>query len=453
MHPWLYPIYLATQWLLPGSLLRGVSLVQHTGMLVSVIPVAYIVRKVFPGWRWWIVPASFLVALHPHFLYYSDQVLAEAFFLMATIWTMAGWVAWTTDAHPVTRLRFVRFLYFLIPLACVILLKPSGRMFWPGVVAALLLAGQWRALRWPHYTALALLLIVTPTVGKSSQGTRLLYTSTFPMTQLDTDLHRELKAEIAPMVKEARRDLRRFYRNDSDVKDFLEKPERYRPDLKLWVDLDQSEDEKRQEKVYWELAMEGLLHQPHLIPVMIFDKIVSSHVKGIKLDRFLGIYQAERMAQKYYYPGLSKERPELLRKLFGLPEGPLPEMAWFQSEVAPHPSGSLRTWFMNFCAGFEERLQMVHRTEEPKTRAIQDSITVVGVLTLIGLLASFLPAYLKTLGAISLMSLSYLCGVFAVGSTNPRFLVPIEPWTLLLLLFPGAVVFGWIRRRKSAGTA
>lgn len=447
---WLYPIFLAFTWMLPGATLRWVSVLQHGCMLVAVIPFAYSIRKVFLGWKWWIVPGSLLISLHPHFLFYSDQTLAESPFVIASIFAFAGWISWVKQPSP-DRRGFSRFLLFLVPFGCLLLLKPSGRMFWPGLLATLLLAGQWRLLRWPHLAALALLFGLTLTVGKSSQGTRLLYTSAFPMTRLDTDLHADFKAGIAPMVRAARSDLSAYYRDDTKVKDFLERPERDRPDLKLWVELDKKENQHQQDSVYRELSIEGLRRSPHLIPVMLVEKIISSQVKGIKRERFRGEFYAERMAMTYLYPELSAGRPKLLRKLYGVPDGPMPDLAWFQKRVSPHPDRGAGGFISDFSQSIDNSLKIVSR-QKLAHGVTRDHLTLIGCLTVIGLVLSFFPTFHSTIGGLSWLSLGYLGGVYAVGSVNARFLLPVVPWMILLLFLPFEAIFRLVYRRKRSAS-
>src|SRR4051794_38059236 len=54
----LYPIFVALVALLPGTPLRWLAWVQHGFGLLTLIPVAYVVRKTFFQWRWWIVPIT-----------------------------------------------------------------------------------------------------------------------------------------------------------------------------------------------------------------------------------------------------------------------------------------------------------------------------------------------------------------------------------------------------------
>ena len=203
--------------------------------LGSVIAFGYIVRKTFAAWKLLIIPATLIYALHPHFLYYTGQVLAESLSLNLLVLSIAGWAAWI--GRPDSPTRFPPFLLFFIPFALFILTKPSHRFLWPGLIVAFFLSGSWRWLRRPHFAALAGLALLTLTVGKEEQGLRLFYASVFPLTQLQTPSHADYKEAIADMVEEARAALPRYAFTDKKYKSFLEYPDRYPLAGDLWADL------------------------------------------------------------------------------------------------------------------------------------------------------------------------------------------------------------------------
>ena len=287
--------------------------------LGSVIAFGYIVRKTFAAWKLLIIPATLIYALHPHFLYYTGQVLAESLSLNLLVLSIAGWAAWI--GRPDSPTRFPPFLLFFIPFALFILTKPSHRFLWPGLIVAFFLSGSWRWLRRPHFAALAGLALLTLTVGKEEQGLRLFYASVFPLTQLQTPSHADYKEAIADMVEEARAALPRYAFTDKKYKSFLAYPDRYPLAGDLWADLKKKDNRSLKDHLYRDLALEGITHEPHLMFYIALQRVLGSHLKGVEMARMRGSYLGERLALDYYYPELSEERPQLLRKLYGLPEG------------------------------------------------------------------------------------------------------------------------------------
>src|SRR5690606_22991440 len=93
------------------------------------------------------------------------------------------------------------FWWFFVPFALFIITKPSGRFVWPGIACGILIAWMWRRLTRKQWAALAALVLVTLTVGSKKQGAWLLYVATFPLTNLESPLHAEYKAEIRDMVQ------------------------------------------------------------------------------------------------------------------------------------------------------------------------------------------------------------------------------------------------------------
>ena len=158
------------------------------------MPLAYVVRRTLVVWRLWIIPITVIYAGLPITLWCEHELLGDHLFYALLVWTFAGWVAWVSQDSPARARRL--FWCFLVPFALFIITKPSGRFVWPGLLAGLVLLRAWRVFRWPQWVALLVVLAVTPTVGSNKQGAWLLYNAVYPLTQLDTPLHADYKAEI-----------------------------------------------------------------------------------------------------------------------------------------------------------------------------------------------------------------------------------------------------------------
>src|SRR5215213_3527348 len=123
----LYPIFIAFVTLLPGAPLRWLPWIQHGLGLLTLVPFAYVVRKNFVFWQWWIVPVTLLYAGLPVVLWYEHELLGETLFFALVVWSFARWSAWV---HAAPRERALRLWWaFFVPFAMLMLTKPAGRFF------------------------------------------------------------------------------------------------------------------------------------------------------------------------------------------------------------------------------------------------------------------------------------------------------------------------------------
>ena len=95
----IYPLLMTPIAALPGAPLRWVAWLQHGLGLATLVPLAYIVRKSFVGWRWWVVPITVLYTGMPVLLWYEHELLGETVFFGALLCAFAGWVAWIGAAN------------------------------------------------------------------------------------------------------------------------------------------------------------------------------------------------------------------------------------------------------------------------------------------------------------------------------------------------------------------
>src|SRR4051812_48269718 len=133
----LYPIILAPITMLPGAPLRWVAVLQHAFGVMTLLPLAYIVRKTLVYWKFWIVPVTVIFAGLPVVVWYEQELLGENVFFALLVWAFAGWCAWAGEAR-IERSRRL-FWCFFVPFALFILTKPSGRFVWPGIAVGLVL--------------------------------------------------------------------------------------------------------------------------------------------------------------------------------------------------------------------------------------------------------------------------------------------------------------------------
>lgn len=425
-----YPIFLLQVTLLPGAVLKWIAWVQHGFGLLTLLPLAYMVRKVFIGWKWWVVPITVVYAGLPILLWYEHELLAECIFFHAVVWMLAGWFAFAGERDP--GRAAARFWWFFAGLALIILTKPAGRFFWPAVIVGLVAIGAWRVLKRKHWLALAALFGLTFTIGQDTQGAWLLYTSALPLTQLETPLHAEYKAEIAPLVRRAREQVSSADRgpDSKEWKRFLKFPER-QEEYPLWKGL--GENDALKQRIYKDLALEGIKAEPLFFLKIALGKIIASANPGeFKSDRFLPSYFLEKYERQYTMD--AEKKPNRVRRIWGLrADEPLPPYSELQQRIAPRPDAAAAHWLRNYTEQFHRAAKLVKSNDEddPNTDA-----TPLAWWVLAGCLLAFLPRYWRTIGFAVLVSVSYLFGVFLVGGINPRYFGAVWAVVALALVMP-----------------
>ncbi|MDQ3622785.1 MAG: hypothetical protein M3463_09880 [Verrucomicrobiota bacterium] len=446
---YLYPLLMLPVSLLPGETLRWLAWLQHGLGLVTLLPLAYIVRKTLVHWRLWIAPVTMIYAGLPLMIWYEHELLGDTVFFAALLWAFAGWVAWVREAR-LGRLRQL-FWWFFVPFALFLLTKPAGRFAWPGICLGLVIVLAWRTLDRRHWVALGMLALVSLTVGSKKQSAWLLYVAAFPLTQVESPRHATYKAEIRDKVEELRRHIDVYYLQDEWPFTFLENPGRGdgRP---LWKEL--AKDEKRKTKVYLDLALEGIKARPDLFAYLGLQRLIgSANSSEFKESRFGGDRYAQRFEHHYAEAQNNENNP--VRMLFALPpRGPLPPYAEFQKRLSPAPDSWMARALQSYVRGFESVSDLFHLPDggEVTDRQISKARpTPLGWWLAAAMLLSLLPRYRRTFGVWTIVAGGYLCGVFLVSQINPRYFAPA--WTVLvpLLAVPadalGALLAHWLRAR------
>jgi hypothetical protein len=430
---YLYPIFLLPVTLLPGSTLRALAWIQAGMGLLTILPLAYCVRRIFVGWKWTIVPLTVLYAGLPIFLWHEHELIAETVFFDGIVWALAGWAAWVSQ-RDVERARRLWWAFF-VPFAIIVLTKPSVKFYWPGLAIALVAVLAWRMLRWKEWAALGALFLAGLTVGDDDQASWLLYNTAFPLTRLETPLHADYKAEIADWVQEKRARIDDYSNEDYEVQYFLRGSDKGSA-RSLWNKLMKDDDE--QERVYKDLALEGIRARPDLFVYIALQRLVrSANLSDFKTDRFEATYSAERFADQL----ARKRNPEsMIRHAFALPlREPIPDAAQFTAWLAPHPDSAAAKWLIAYVRAYERAGELVVRPQGDETPIWQCRPTPLAWWLLLGIALSLVPPYLRTLGVWNVMTLGYLFAVYLVGIQQTRYIAPAWPIFLLTL----GVVLDW----------
>ena len=97
---YLYPVLMLPVSLLPGGPLRWLPFFQHSFGWLTLLPLAYAVRRTLIFWRLWIIPVTVIYAGLPIALWCEHELLGDHLFFALLIWAFAGWVAWVSQASP-----------------------------------------------------------------------------------------------------------------------------------------------------------------------------------------------------------------------------------------------------------------------------------------------------------------------------------------------------------------
>ncbi len=439
---YVYPLLLLPAGILPGGALRWIVGFQHLLGLVTILPLAYIARKVFVKWRWWIIPVSVSYAVTPIVVWYEHELLGETFFFMTFVWAFAAWVAWSGRLSAGQPAQFVWWCFFVSYGLCV-LTKPAGRFLWPGLVIGFLAVRVWRWMRWWQWVALAGLFVMSWTLGKGTQASRLLYTSAFPLTQLDTPKHAELKAEIAPLVGAARDRIDWYYLEDDGAKEFLRNDYRSKA-YPAWRALHKVKGDPEYE-VMRELALEGIFAEPHLFLYIALQRTVGSMNWAVfKEERFESEYYPRKFEGRY---AEIREEPGMVEMLFGWREvEPAPEYPEIAERLVSGQNPALQSWQNAWVNGAIAAGKFVqHPTQDGFARTLwQMTPTLQGWLLLVGgICCVAVSRFRNTLGIWVLIAGSYAVGVHLVGSCNPRFFALVWPVVFLAMAAP----LDWIGER------
>lgn len=427
---YLYPLLLLPTAWFPGGSLRVMAWLQAGIGLLTILPFAYLIRENFRAWKFLIIPLTALLAGLPVFIWYEHELIAEALFFSSLIWAMAGWTVWMRSSEGKAPNAW---WWFLIPFGTAVLLKPAIKFFWPGLAVAMVIVFAWKRMNWMGWVGLTAVFLVSLTVGDGSQSSRLLYTTAFPLTNVDSDSYAPYKAEIRDWVLKKRERLGVYDEEDDRIHDFLREPEA-QDKFPQWRDLAQ-DSEERLNAMYMSLALEGIWSNPVGFLQIGMQRLVgSANLEDFKVDRFEATYFADRLGEAQ---ADDRNPDDMIKLAFGLPLGePLPDDATLLGWVAPRPDAA----GAKFLKGYAESYHWAGRLfVRPDMRADSSGglgVTVLGIYLIVAMALSFFPSYLRTFGVWNLIFLGYLGSVFLVGIEHTRYFAPVWPLVILNLGIP-----------------
>lgn len=431
----LYPIFLLPVSLLPGAPMRWLVWIQHALGVISLLPLAYTIRKTTVCWKAWIIPCTLLYTAMPMVLWFERELLAETIFFDLLLWSVAGWVAWISERQPLRQATL--FWAFLVPYALFNLTRPAARFFWPGVIIGVLIVGAWRRLNRWQWGTLGGLFVLCAFMGSKILGPWLLLVSSFPLVQVDTPLHADYKAQIRDKVEYQRAHLETYYDDFGWPFDFLRDPSTD-PQRPLWAKL--HHDELRMRQVYSDLAKEAIRAEPLLYLRLGLQRfLASANPSEFSANRFRPEFYPKRF--EHFYDEVHEGEKTPVRELFALPKtGPLIPYAEFRQRLSPEQECWQSRLFVGWTQAFGAHTDLFapppRGPGDTATSLLPPRPTLLGCWLLAGIVLSLFPRYFSTLGVWTLGALSYLSGVFLVTIVNYRYFDAAWPILIVLLALP-----------------
>jgi hypothetical protein len=424
---YLYPIFMLPISLLPGSALRATAWIQAGLGVLTILPFAYIVRRIFVGWKGLIVPLTVLYAGLPVYIWYEHELIADTILFDGVVWMLAGWMAWVSQADRARAARL--WWWFFVPLAIIALTKPSVKFFWPGILFALVVVGAWRVLRWKHWAALGALFVVGLTVGDEDQGAWLLMNTAFPFVQLETPLHAPYKAEIRDWVLQKRARIDFYAEEDYEVQKYFRGPGND-PARPLWRKL--AKDKAKLSRVYRDIALEAIRARPDLFVKIGLHRLLGScNPADLDDSRFRADYFSKRLEEQI----VNHRNPEsMLRIAFGIPfKAPFPSVEEFRAWTNPRGECAASAWMQGYVGTYQRLGALVTRPGEASHGLDEYRPTLLGWWVLLGGLLACFPPFLRTVGVWGITMASAMAATYLVGIEHHRYFAVTWPVVLLAL--------------------
>lgn len=191
----LTPVLYVVPFLLKLPALILIPLAQHARGLLLVLIAGALCRLWFTRWRWWIVPATALVAIQPAMLFWEHTLMSESGFVFC-----AGWIALAGTLF-VRRQDWESAGFLLAAMLAVAGARPEGAILAGSGVLTVALAtwGQWRARAGMIAAAAGVWALMLATMQTSHSGL-LLYAS---LVHLTPDEPRSVPG-LGPYIRELR---------------------------------------------------------------------------------------------------------------------------------------------------------------------------------------------------------------------------------------------------------
>jgi len=214
-------------------------------------------------------------------------------------------------------------------------------------------------------------------------------------------------------------------------------------------------NEKMKDKVYLDLALEGIKARPDLFLYLGVERIVAT---GSSLDFCGSLFNDGAFSAEFaeYYQDAAENGDVPVRMALGLPKNaPAPPYEEYRRKLEPAP-GSWPARVVQACdRAYGKRLNLFRfpplPAEQSKVSLARPTFLCVWLAA--GALLSLLPSYRRTLGAWAIISVGYVFGVFLVSMVFTRYFAPVWPVLLPLLAIPVDLICGLVANRWATPVA
>lgn len=277
----------------PLAAMTKIQLAQHALGFIQIGLAGLLVRWWLPRWKWWIIPATLIFAVHPSFLWFEHTVMLE------TIYAFAAVLLAVAGAWLLRRPSLVAAASVCAAMALAAFTRPEGKLFIAFGALALIVAfwKSWRRLAAAVVMfAVTLVLIQRGTVP--GEGGVMLYSSVLHLSADTPRAHPAAAPYIAALREEAiaaasrgpafvsRKQRKALF--DALAKYLADHPEAARDGAPA----------RRVHRVAFSLAIETSLRSPFTLPTLAIHKFRESAgdlVSGSLNEVWLHERQFERL--------------------------------------------------------------------------------------------------------------------------------------------------------------
>lgn len=459
----LTPVLYVVPFVLKIHALILIPLGQHARGLLLVLLAGALCRLWFTRWRWWIVPATALMAIQPAMLFWEHALMSESGFVFCAVWlALAGTLF-------VRRQDWETAGFLLAAMLAVAGARPEGAILAGSGVLIVALAtwGRWRASAGMIAAAAAVWVTMAATMQTSHSGL-LLYAS---LVQFTPDEPQSVPG-FGPYIR-ALRDDRARERGERVGHDVVRTGKRIAECLLAYAhdhpgaDLHLGKRKPRRDGAPGNPLERELRGGPKvsLICRRLAREAAMAHpfaLPSVALNKFLAMIEGDPGGQIDFRAFREKQavsllgKPEITRVLGrGLAGVPLDDAGQARAFVDAHYDIARAAWFNALNDGW---LRMINALHLPSTR-YSDSYRLPGLplpffLALLGAVASLgYPARFRRfqwafLGA--LFGMWFIVGLAAEVIPRHRFV--LEPfWILYFFAFCDAAAALVARIRRALG--
>lgn len=433
---WGYPVLQLLAPLGPVSPGFTAALLQHLIGWIAIFPLAAIIRRLIPEWRWFLIPVTVVFALDPLLAFWEHIAIADSLLVtLALIIALATLVYWQKPNGK--TLALVLGLIFLS-----MAVRPVGRAFWVGLLPVIAFApGSEKKTRGLHAILVLAFLFPAMALTRVKQGDDLLFGSVFPFIPTTGGPHADLKPEIAPLIETGRANLWKFVRTGQ--KEVFTLTMGTTPDREIGPKFTAlMKDRNTFTKVRHDLSREAILHHPFgcfQIAVLKLYSVLANDVKALRIrpERYVSIHS------KFLDEGDRRIAPDFAAWYLNDARATTPEgiREVLQNRVQP---GSLGQLYIRVFPTLEKTFMLYHLKSSDTLPTPHRFWPLV--LFVIGIVGAFSFELGRNLVPLLSLNAAYLGLTYGVGRAVQRYRLPTE-YFFILGVFLGFLVIWRIGKK------